>query len=173
VKLEGEALFEVKKDPTKPFFVKSGGIAVEVLGTRFLVINYPDKPVVETMLVSGSVKISNDFFLDFFRILEPGELITYNKQTTKTEISRVNTNDYTNWIHSKLVFDKTNLTNVIINLEKWYGVEIVASPELTKHMHMTFTIRRESLDDILKYMSVTSNITHKWNNNILYLSPKK
>ena len=171
VSLKGEALFEVKRDTEKPFFVQTGGMDVKVLGTRFLVSNYSEKPVVETMLIDGSVEISGEYF-SYSHVLQPGELISYNKETTELDVRVVNANDYTNWINSKLVFDKTNISNVIINLEKWYGVEIEASGEL-KNMHMTFTVRRESLEEVLKYMSVTSPITYKWKDNVLYLSSKK
>ncbi|MDR0699487.1 MAG: FecR domain-containing protein [Tannerella sp.] len=172
VRLEGEALFEVVKDVKKPFFVQSGGIEVEVSGTRFLVNNYHNKPVTETMLVNGSVKIGGSYF-PTSRILHPGQLVTYNKETAEFDIRMVHVDDYTNWIHSELVFDKTNLANVVINLKKWYGVEIITSPGLTEDLHMSFTIRRESLDEILKYMSITAPISYKWKGNRLYLSSKE
>ena len=168
VQLWGEALFEVAKDVEKPFFVQTGGMDVKVLGTRFLVSNYSDKSVVEAMLVNGGVEISGDYFSSS-QILQPGELITYNRQTAESDVRVVNVDDYTNWINSKLVFDKTNISNVVVNLKKWYGVEIATSCEL-ENLHMTFTVRRESLDEVLKYMSVTSPITYKWKDNVLYLS---
>jgi ferric-dicitrate binding protein FerR (iron transport regulator) len=172
VRLEGEGLFEVTEDVNKPFFVQAGSLETEVLGTRFLVNNYSYKPVAEAILVNGSVKIDGDYF-SAPKILYPGQLLTYNKRTQQTELNFVDTDDYTNWIHSKLVFDKTNLAKVIINLEKWYGIDIVASTELTRNVHMSFTVRRESLDEILKYMSVTAPVTYKWKNDVLYLSLKK
>lgn len=173
VRLEGEALFDVEKDLNNPFVVQAGSMNIEVLGTRFLVQNYAHKPIIETVLVEGSVKVGGDYF-PIPRVLSPGQLITYNKNTSQEELSTVNTADYTNWIHSKLVFDKTNLANVIINLKKWYGIEIVASPELTKkNIHMSFTIRRESLEEVLKYLSLTAPITYGWKEDVLYLSSKK
>lgn len=172
VQLEGEALFEVKEDRKKPFFVKADGLDIEVVGTRFLARNYPRKNMVQTVLVNGSVKISGDYFAET-RILHPGELLTYNKQTGQTDLQKVSTDDYTNWIHSKMVFDKTNLAKVIINLEKWFDVEIVATPELVRNTHMSFTVRRESLEEVLKNMSLTAPIDYKWKDNILYLSRKK
>jgi len=172
VHLEGEALFEIKEDKKNPFFVEADGLGVEVTGTRFLARNYPRKNIVETVLVNGRVKIEGDYF-DGPRILQPGELLTYNKQTKETALHKVNTDDYTNWIYSKLVFDKTNLAHVIVNLEKWYDVEIVASPELVRNTHMSFTVRRESLEEILKNMSLTAPIAYRWKDNVLYLSMKK
>lgn len=172
VYLEGEALFEIKEDRKHPFFVKADGLDVEVTGTRFLAKNYPRKNVVEAVLVNGIVKISGGYFADT-HILHPGQLLIYNKETKQTDLSQVNTDDYTNWIHSKLVFDKTNLENVIINLEKWFGVEIVATPELIRKTHMSFTIRRESLEEVLKYMSLTAPVAYKWEGDVLHLYPKK
>lgn len=172
VRLEGEALFEVKKDANNPFVVQAEGMDIEVLGTRFLVQNYPDNPMVETVLVNGSVKIEGGYFPESYTLV-PGQLIAYDKNTAQTEISQVNTDDYTNWIHSKLVFDKTNLANVIINLEKWYGIHIVATPELVRNTHMSFTVRRESVEEVLKYMTLTAPIAYKWEGDTLYLSSKK
>src|SRR5690606_20915617 len=58
VQLEGEAYFEVARDPDRPFRVASRGQVVEVLGTRFNVNSYPDEPLVRTTLVEGAVKVS-------------------------------------------------------------------------------------------------------------------
>lgn len=171
VELEGEALFEVTEDRNNPFFVRTRGMDVEVLGTKFLVNNYPQKTVAETVLVNGSVKIKGDYAPET-RLLKPGELFAYNKQTGQTALSKVDTDNYTNWIHSKLVFDNTNLAHVIINLEKWFGVNIVASADLI-NIHMSFTIRRESLEEVLTYMSLTSPIDYKWEGGALHLSSKK
>lgn len=172
VQLEGEALFEVQKDKNNPFIVEAGGMEIEVVGTRFLVNNYPQKNIAEAVLINGEVKISGDYFAGNL-LIKPSELMTYNKLTGATEFSTINTDDYTNWIHSKLVFDKTNLTQVIINLEKWFGVEIVASPDLMRTIHMSFTIRRESLEEVLTYMSKTTPISYRWDDNSIHLFSTK
>jgi ferric-dicitrate binding protein FerR (iron transport regulator) len=174
VYLEGEALFEVKKDKKHPFFVETGGLDIEVVGTRFLVNNYPQKNRIEAVLVNGSVKISGGYFPGTeARLLHPGELLTYDKQTKQTALYKVDTDDYTNWIHHKLVFDKTNLAQVIINLQKWFDVEIVAAPELVRNTHMSFTVRRESLEEVLSYMSLTAPVSYRWKDDTLYLFQKK
>lgn len=172
VRLEGEALFEVTRDRNRPFFVEAGGVAVEVLGTRFLVNNYSNKQIAEAVLINGKVKLEGDYLTEPL-LMVPGEMISYNKQSHQMERSRVDTEDYTNWIHTKLVFDKTNLSRVIINLEKWYGVEIEAAPELLATTHLSFTIRRESLEEVLSYISLTSPISYSWKEDVLYLSAKR
>src|SRR5690606_16115457 len=46
VQLDGEAYFEVARDPNRPFRVASRGQVVEVLGTHFNVNSYLDEPLV-------------------------------------------------------------------------------------------------------------------------------
>lgn len=171
VSLKGEALFEVKKNKEIPFLVQTGGMNIEVLGTRFLVQNYPDKSLVEAVLVEGSIQIGGGYFRKS-QILVPGQMISYNKSNAQTTIKTVESSDYINWIHSKLVFDNHSLADIIINLEKWYGVEIIASSEFAESVHMSFTIRSEPLDEVLKYMSVTAPIFYEWEDDKLHLKSK-
>ena len=57
VHLEGEAYFEVAFDSLKPFIVMTGGMEVQVLGTKFNIKAYTDDQAIFTTLVSGSVQI--------------------------------------------------------------------------------------------------------------------
>lgn len=61
VYLEGEAFFDVKKkNNKKPFFVRTHGVSVKVLGTAFNVKAYPNEKV-ETTVQRGLVQVlSND-----------------------------------------------------------------------------------------------------------------
>jgi len=171
VKLNGEALFQVEKNPDLPFIVKADEMDIEVLGTRFLVQNYPNKASIETVFVEGSIKIGGSYFPESL-ILVPGQLVSYNRINAEKSIRTVKSEDYINWINPKLVFDNTLLANIIINLEKWYGVDIIASPELAEKTYMSFTVRRESLEEVLKFMSITAPIIYNWKDDKLYLSSK-
>lgn len=171
VRLEGEALFEVVKDSLNPFLVQAGEMDVEVLGTRFLVQNYRGRQAVETVLVDGAVKVCGNHVAE--HVLEPGQMLAYDKSNEQIEIKTVNTSDYISWIHPKLIFDNDCLADIIINLEKWYGVEIVASPGLAEKTRLSFTVRRESLEEVLKFMSVTTPMNYTWKDDVVYLSSGK
>ena len=60
VTITGEAYFEVAKDKSKPFHVKTNGIEVEVLGTHFNINAYGDAGSIKTTLLEGSVKVKNN-----------------------------------------------------------------------------------------------------------------
>ena len=60
VYLEGEAFFNVKKDPSHPFIVKTSNLNVKALGTTFNVKAYPGEGTIETTLVDGIVMIEEN-----------------------------------------------------------------------------------------------------------------
>lgn len=54
--LGGEALFDVARDPTRPFLIALGATQVRVLGTSFLVRALPGRPV-EVLVREGVVEV--------------------------------------------------------------------------------------------------------------------
>ncbi len=60
VEISGEAYFEVAKDRSRKFFVKSKSLTTEVLGTHFDMRAYEDEGVSKVTLLEGSVKIYNN-----------------------------------------------------------------------------------------------------------------
>jgi ferric-dicitrate binding protein FerR (iron transport regulator) len=57
VELTGEAYFEVAKDKTHPFIVKTDKQEVQVLGTHFNINAYNDEGSTKTTLLEGSVRV--------------------------------------------------------------------------------------------------------------------
>lgn len=57
VELMGEAFFDVFSDKNKPFIVKTVGLNVKVLGTRFNVYSYPGDSVQEFTVESGIIEL--------------------------------------------------------------------------------------------------------------------
>ena len=168
VHLTGQAYFEVKRNEKVPFKVFAGEMEVEVLGTHFIVENYPHRSNLEAVLVEGSVKVSGCKMKNHSVVLTPGQLMCFDKSTGRTDVQAVNTSDYISWIQDELTFDNTELANILVNIEKWYGIEIECLPQFAKSIHMSFSIRRgESLDEILKAMTLVAPIKYFWRNDVL------
>ena len=55
VLLRGEAMFDVRKDPVRPFRVNSGEVRVQAIGTRFNVYRHTDRTVVT--VIEGQVAV--------------------------------------------------------------------------------------------------------------------
>ena len=58
VELTGEALFEIRHDPSQPFVVKTAKQTVTDVGTSVEIMSYPGEPSTKTMVISGSVRVS-------------------------------------------------------------------------------------------------------------------
>ncbi|MEM6541778.1 MAG: FecR family protein [Bacteroidota bacterium] len=58
--VQGEAYFDVASDAARPFIVNAEELNVEVLGTEFNVLAYPEDGVTDVVLVEGSVGMYAD-----------------------------------------------------------------------------------------------------------------
>lgn len=173
IHLSGEAYFEVKRNEKKPFKVYAGKMAVEVLGTKFVVKNYYKQFHVETTLVEGSVQVSGCEMAAPITLI-PGQSISYHKSSGEINTIHVNTDNYTGWINNRLTFDNSRLTDIIVNLEQWYAIEIECDPAFAHTLSISFSIQYgEKIEDILQALSLVTPIIYRWENGILHLSPKE
>ena len=152
VALEGEAYFEVARNKEQPFVVHSGGLCVEALGTAFDLANYPADSLIETVLVEGSLRITGDA-LPQGVVLKPNQRFAYGKEKHQAKLHQAKAGLYIDWIKNRLVFDNDCLADIKISMEGWYNVGIDCPEDFAASTRMSFTVRGESIDEILKAMS--------------------
>lgn len=111
VSITGEAYFEVTRDPSKPFTVKTYKDEIVVLGTSFNVNSYTDEPDVKTSLLEGSVHVNNI-------VLKPGEACMGGKITT-TDLQQ----DLA-WKNGVFNFHHVKLADAMRQLARWYDVDV-------------------------------------------------
>ncbi|GEC71198.1 FecR family protein [Flavobacterium flevense] len=155
VVLEGEAFFDVTKDKKHPFIVKTRGVDVKVLGTKFNVSSYKEDADINTVLVEGSVSLSNTGMPNNNTMLVPGEKGTWNSQKTAIAVKKVDTRIYTEWMTGEIVFRKTAFKDIIIKLERSYNVAINNNKTelLDKKFNGSFNKNIESIEEVLTAMS--------------------
>ena len=124
--LEGEAYFEVAKDASKPFYVRTDAFTINVLGTKFNVKAYKDDMEYTTVLVEGKVSMRvQDQFFSKDVILAPNQKLTLMKGQSDFQRSNVDeTGLYTNWIYGYLEFKNANLSNVLKSIQRYYNIDI-------------------------------------------------
>lgn len=171
VNLVGGAYFEVVRDEEKPFIVKAGDVDVEVLGTSFNISSYPFKENIETALLSGSVKISGpSVHREVY--LKPNEVFEYKKDLQAATVKSANASLYADWIKDRLVFDNRPLSDILISMEGWYNIDIVCPEKFAGSTYMSFTIRQEDIDEILRAMSFIIPISYQIKNGKAFIMPK-
>jgi len=158
VKLEGEAWFEVSKDEEHPFEITAGSSVVKALGTSFNISAYPAENYIEVVLNSGKVEYKNSISEDGTILMPSERLVSYFGKISK---SVVDPEKYNGWTEGKLVFRGDPMAEVARRIERWYNVKInIADKELEKYSFRA-TFQDDSLEDVLKFLSMTSPIRYK------------
>src|SRR5690606_30497371 len=107
VELEGEGYFNVVKDTSRPFIVKTAVRDITVLGTQFDVSTYIEDSFFTTTLVEGSVKLDDPKDeVDSGTYLSPGEQMVLDIDNGTTSVKKVDAQLYTAWKDGKFYFEK-------------------------------------------------------------------
>ena len=140
--LAGEALFNVTKDPARPFVVGVGGTRVRVVGTQFDVYKKAHTTVVT--VVEGQVSVvapapalpkSGTPML-----VSAGEQLTMTPNLAKL-VEHTNLAAVTAWTQRRIVFDSANLMEVAEEFNRYNSRQLVIeTPELFQfHISGTFS----------------------------------
>ncbi|UKJ06961.1 FecR family protein [Solitalea lacus] len=159
VELNGEAYFEVTKDKTHPFIVKSGNQEVEVLGTHFNVNNYADEIGIKTTLLEGSVKVVNTLS-QLSNVLKPGEQAEVNA-LGQISVDKVNVSKAVAWTNGKFVFENESIESIMRKLARWYDVEVVYTSDVSNIAFSGIMSRNSSIAGILNKISHTGAVHFK------------
>jgi transmembrane sensor len=158
VKLQGEAFFEIVKNPKKPFIITSGDASIKVLGTSFNVNSRDQK--VEVSVATGIVQVAS--------ILSKEEVIIekgYTASVINHQVKSFNTinNNFAAWNTGIFKFNNTPIATVIHELNSYYNnkIELVSPLECT----LTASFNRSKLDEVLEIIKLTcgATITEKGN----------
>ena len=129
ISFTGEGFFEVRKDITKKFIVNTEYLNAEVLGTSFNFYAYESDDEVELALISGGVRVETKTQPVREARVKPDEKVIYNKKTGTLKLEKANIRFDTAWMRDELVFRSEPLKNVLHEIERRYGVDIIVEGE--------------------------------------------
>lgn len=133
VYVDGEALFDVAKDAEHPFIVNTYRYKVAVTGTRFNVRADEERRKFSTALLEGSVTVT-DPDRNMSVALMPGEVASTEagmlQKKTDSDVSL-----HTLWTEGVIPVDGVPFDELIITMEKSYGVNIVIDREELPEVH--------------------------------------
>jgi hypothetical protein len=157
VTLEGEAYFEVSKDPNAPFTVKTKSGNVTVLGTHFNVSAYEEDKNFETTLAEGKVKVSED---NQTVVLNPGQQA--RSKNAGLSVVDVDPSVYTAWKDGKFYFENENLKNILTKMARWYNFNVKFEQKALEQIKFTgIVLKDEPIDRFLDVISKSSNVKYK------------
>lgn len=160
--LEGEAWFDVSQNKKKPFIVHTSTYKIYVTGTQFNVKSYASDNYVSTTLEEGEVVISSTegYRLAEDVVLKPGDQAILNKDSRTLSMRTVEVDRFTAWKEHKLIFVNMNLKELIVLLERKYGVEIKVNNKSILDLHFDGTFKNESIVEILEIIKRTLPVNY-------------
>ncbi len=154
VRLKGEAFFEVKRNPDKPFKVEVDKLIVTVLGTSFN-IREADSAI-HIIVETGKVRVSNkDQYID----LLAGEQISIEKGQTTWLKTKQSDKLYQYYRTRSFNCDNTPLWKLVEVLNNAYDTTIVIKNPAIKHLPLTTVFEEQPLDEILSVIQQTLDLT--------------
>lgn len=160
VELDGEAYFNVRKNDANPFCVSTGGIQLEVLGTRFNVASYHDEKDVEVVLEEGSLRFIN-LSMDHSQLMKPNELIVYNKEHKSILSTVVHPRKYLSWTEGALIFRNDPIDVIARRIGRWYNADVEIVSNVDTNLRLRATFFDENLEEVLKILKISLPIDYR------------
>lgn len=168
VELDGEAYFDVQKDPEKQFIVSTTHqSAIKVLGTKFNVKAYKEEKEVITTLVEGKVyfEFSNTSQQPQSIAMGPGQKLIYDSQNGRTELYTTSGERELAWKDGKIIFRQTSLRDALDILADRYNAEFIVRENVPYDDSFSGTFTNRTLEQILNFIDVSSRVRWRYLNN--------
>lgn len=188
--LDGEACFDVKKDPEHPFIVHVCDIEVKAVGTSFNVKAYANEKTIETTLVEGKVLVSKKdgedpitmspnqkltlvnnekdfaYSIEELKQAKPEkevkeELLVMKKAKNAILEKEIDIKPEVSWKENEWLISGMSLEELAIQLQRRYDVNISISDNDLRKYRFTGTILDESLEQVLTYLSRVAPIKYE------------
>jgi transmembrane sensor len=151
----GEAFFDVARNPDRPFFVHAGDAVVRVVGTKFDVRRSDARVGVSVLEGVVQVSRSGDPALrtaDARRVLRAGERLDMNRTRSPFDaapalpaVERVRATPAGSWRQGRLSYDNAPLSELAADVNRYYrpGVRL-ASPDVGR-LRITAAFRTDQI----------------------------
>ena len=122
VELEGEAFFEVKRDPAHPFIVVSKNLRTTVLGTCFNVRSYDNENQSSVAVATGKVSVVDPVSKKEV-LLSPNEIVRHNSSNGLEQVDLANLDAILAWKKNAIVFENADFDKIENELSRWFNVK--------------------------------------------------
>ncbi|MFN0100421.1 MAG: FecR family protein [Gemmatimonadaceae bacterium] len=178
VRLDGEAIFSVVHDDARPFTVVAGEARIVDVGTEFRVRNAAGD--VEVAVLEGIVDVSIGTPANATGTTAPAATARLNAGDRALIVAGagpavqrgVVTADDAALRRGALVFREAPVARVLADIERWYGVRLVASSEEIAQRRFTATFTTERVDEVINMLSLALGVAADAQGDSVILRPR-
>ena len=168
IKMEGEAYFEIRNNPEKPFIVEVGDARIRVLGTSFNV-KIDENANIRTTLTEGSLCFETS---DQQVILSPNQQLSYVASSRNIEVSPADIDKVLAWTEGVIRLKNMKFSDLIDDFKKQFKVNIMINNEQLKNSSISMTgsfAEGQSLEEIFKVIAITYPFTWEKKDGSYYI----
>ena len=146
----GEAMFDVAKNPARPFIVSAEGEQVRALGTSFVVRKAGS--VVDVTLIEGRVTVSGATPSGPVA-LTPGQRLHLADTRTPARVDRPRLEAVTAWRRGEILLDNTPLSEAVAELNRYSPTPLVLETPRIASLRVTGIFRTGDSDAFARTVS--------------------
>lgn len=165
--LEGEAFFDISKNPDKAFTIEGEKTTTRVLGTSFHLIASETNNKI--WVSEGKVSYSADGQSIILTRGEEGNLADNHLKERRTEDPT-----YDSWKSGKFVFENTPILEVLSSLQDYYVFSI---PDLPKFRDLdcrfSGSFDQQPIEEVLEVISRVMGMEYHYENKVLHIQSFK
>lgn len=158
---EGQALFTVAKDRTRPFIVEAQHGQTRALGTVFDIDIRPH--LVAVTVIEGTVGVAPDVTLHSENsnmvVVQANSRIHYQENGFVSALEDVDSDMETAWRRGKLIFNAKPLGDVVAELERYRSGTIIIASRRLHALQVTGVFDLTQPEEILQAIETTLPVT--------------
>ena len=174
VLLQGTGFFSIKHDVTRPFRVRTSAGVIEDVGTEFVVTDYPEMHGMRVVVASGTVAVRRSSAAAStppLVTLTQGMLARLDTAGTVKVMQNVDLQSYLAWTRGALVFNGTQLREVVPELSRWYDMDVTLRDRTMSERRVTASFEDESAEHALRRLALALHLRVERHGRVVTLWP--
>jgi transmembrane sensor len=168
--VDGEVLFDVRRDPARPFVVNVDSTRIRVIGTRFNVFRSKDD--VRLSVLAGVVDIvglGDDPAHRWHRQVQANEEVTYHRTGVVSELQGPTVQKRTLWTNHLVEVENEALPEVVNELSRYTDATIRLGDPRLQEVRVVATLDVSSVANALEKLQTLAPIRVERNGNAFVL----
>jgi transmembrane sensor len=168
VELRGTAFFAVTHDTRHPFTVRTHGVVITDLGTKFTVRG-DGADGVDVSVTEGAVRVQADGGPR--ADLRAGDRAMLASSGALDVQRAIDSEEDAAWTRGRIVFREAPVSRVRSELRRWYGVEFLLTDSTLASRHLTAAFTKETRQQVLDVIALALGASYDVRGDTVILRP--